>query len=356
MTTPQKTIPSYYYTDSDYYELEKERIFYRTWQFACHVTDIPEHGSFQTIQIADESVVVLRDNDDEIRAFYNVCRHRAHRLVEGNGKRPLITCPYHAWAYGLDGKLVRAPGTKEIEGFDAQSIGLQTIRVDELCGLIFVNLDDNAENLDRLFPELRSDLVEHKPGLATMQQIHQSILPHACNWKVSVENYSECYHCQVVHKYSVSNLYSGSEYRITLKNGVVRHYTPSLKDREVHGDLHIWFLWPNFAIQLYPLYRSVSLRHFQPLGPGESQYVYTWYIDPGLNDAQRAEVMALGSSTYHSTNGIEDQNIVRNVQLGLNSRSYDRGHLVIPPIASDTSEIAVADFQKRYLEAIGESQ
>ena len=181
-------------------------------------------------------------------------------------------------------------------------------------------------------------------------------MPHACNWKVSVENYNECYHCPVVHKYLVSSIYSGSEYRITLDNGVVRHKTSGLKGREKHGDLHIWFLWPNFGIQIFPLHRSISLRHFQSIGPRETHYAYTWYVDPMLSDEERAEVMEMGSNTYPSTNGIEDQEIVRNVQLGLNSRSYDRGILVVPPIASDISEIAVADFQKRYLDVIEESQ
>ena len=161
----QQTIPSRYYSDPDYYDLKKERIFYRCWQFACHVTEIPEPGSFHTIQIADESIVVLRGDDGEIRAFYNVCRHRAHRLVEGNGKCPRITCPYHAWTYGPDGKLVRASGTEEIEEFNEQDIRLQAVRIENFCGMIFVNLDDDSRSLDDLYPSLQADLLTAIPGL-----------------------------------------------------------------------------------------------------------------------------------------------------------------------------------------------
>ena len=351
MSKPLQTIPSRYYTDPEYYRIEKGKIFYCTWQFVCHETDIAEPGAYRTVQIADESIVVLRDHDGHIRAFYNVCRHRAHRIVEGSGNCSRLVCPYHAWTYNLDGSLAKARGTEEIAGFDPRSIRLQSVRLENFCGLILVNLDDNAQSLDEMFPGLRQEISEMKPALSKMILAYEDRIHHGCNWKVSVENFSECYHCPVAHQYITTNLYSGTDYRISIDTNLVRHFSPRLKDRDMHGDLHIWFLWPNLAIQVHPLYRSVSVRQFMALGARDTEYVYHWYADPGLSDAQYEELVELGS-TYHKTNGMEDQSIVRNVQLGLESRSYNQGYLVVTPTPSAESEIGVAHFQNRYLEEI----
>ncbi len=356
MTSGLLTIPSRYYTDPDYYRIEKERILYRTWQFACHETDIAEPGAYQTVQIADESVVVLRGRDKEVRAFYNVCRHRAHRIVEGAGKCQRLVCPYHAWSYNLDGSLATARGTEEVAGFDPKAIRLRSVRVESFCGLIFVNLDDEAASLDDLYPGMREELLAVTPGMASLIRVHEDRIVHDCNWKVSVENFSECYHCRVAHKYVTANLYSGTDYRISTDNGYVRHYSPGLRDRDANGDLHIWMMWPNFAILTYPIHRAVSFRLFQSLGPRNTAYVYFIFVDPSLSDAQRKEVTEYGASIYHSNNAKEDGDIVRNVQLGLESRSYNQGYLVVTPTPSAESEVAVAFFQEQYLEAIGESR
>ena len=355
MNKPSETLTSNYYTDPAYYEIEKEKIFYRTRQFVCHATDIAEPGMYQTMQIADENIVVLRDSNGGIQAFYNVCRHRAHRVVDGEGKCQRLTCPYHAWTYGLDGKLVRAPGTEEIDGFDPGPISLRSVRVENFCGLIFANLNDDAQSIDELYPELRAEVEAVLPGLPNMTRVHVDHIQHDCNWKVSVENYSECYHCAVVHKYVTANLYSGTEYRISTDNGYVRRFSPALRDREVNGDLEIWMLWPNCAIQTYPYYRSLSIRLFQSTGPRASTYTYFMFIDPDLTDEQRAEVVDYGANIYHSNNALEDSNIVRSVQQGLESRSYEKGHLVLPPVPSAESEIGVAYFQQQYLKAMTES-
>ena len=124
----------------------------------------------------------------------------------------------------------------------------------------------------------------------------------------------------------------------------------------MHGDLYAWILWPNFAIQLYPLYRSASFRVFRSLGPRETDYAYFLYVDPDLAEEQREEVAEMGRGVYQSNIGIDDQAIVRNVQLGLESRSYERGHLITPSQPSATSEHGVAFFQERYLKAIGETR
>ena len=122
---------------------DKERVFYRTWQYVGHVCTLPSPGSFFTARIADESLIVVRDDSQNLHAFYNVCRHRAHRIVEGSGTRDRFVCPYHAWSYALDGCLLAAPKTDEVAGFD-KNVRLPEVRLEVFCGLIFVNLDDHC--------------------------------------------------------------------------------------------------------------------------------------------------------------------------------------------------------------------
>ncbi len=351
MTEPTYSMPSRFYTDPAVYDAEKEKIFYRSWQFAGHVSDLPDPGSFRTLQIADESIVVVRDREGTLRAFYNVCRHRAHRIVEGSGKCRRLVCPYHGWSYNLDGRLHEARGTEDTPGLDLSAIRLTPVRLEVFCGFILVNLDREAPGLEDLYPGLEAEILAAKPSIGEVTRVFEDRIHHQANWKVTVENYSECYHCPVAHKYITSNVYSGEDYRITVGDGIVRHFSPRLKDREKHGDLHIWFLWPNLAIQVQPVHRAVSIRHFRFAGPRETIYDYLWYVDKDLAEEAVEEVREMGR-TYRMTNGAEDQRIVKNVQLGLESRSFDRGPLILTPEPRSESENAVAFFQSQYLAAM----
>ena len=345
------TIPSSFYVDPAAYETDKEQVFYRTWQYVGHVCKLPKPGSYFTTRVAEESLIVVRDECHELRAFYNVCRHRAHRVVEGQGICDRFVCPYHAWSYGLDGRLVAAPRTGEVAGFNAD-LKLHEVRLECLAGLMFVNLDDGARSLNEEFPGLELEVLAAKPTLPEMQLVFEDRITHDCNWKVSVENFSECYHCPVAHRYITTNLYSADEYRVTIKDKVTRHHSPRLQDREIHGDLHVWFMWPNLAIELFPAHRSISIRHFAPRGARITTYSYLWFTDHGLNSAAVDEVVAMGE-TYRGTNGAEDARLVANVQQGLESRCYDVGQLVITPTPSPQSEHGVAHFQTLYMDQIG---
>ena len=349
--SPLATMPSRLYVDPAAYETDKERIFYRTWQYVGHVCSLPTAGSYFTTRLADESIIVVRDEQHQLHAFYNVCRHRAHRVVEGTGEVRRFVCPYHAWTYGLDGGLLNAPKTEDVAGFN-RNVHLREVRLEQLAGLLFVNLDDEADALAVIFPGLEAELLDAKPTLADLQLVFDDRILHECNWKVSVENFSECYHCPVAHRYITTNLYSADDYRVIIDGNVVRHHSPRLESREVHGDLHVWFMWPNLAIELFPAHRSISIRHFAPIGPRQTAYTYLWFVDRNLPATAVQEVVAMGE-TYRGTNGAEDASIVANVQHGLESRSYDIGQLVITPSISAQSEHGVQHFQRLYLEAVG---
>src|SRR3954469_17478934 len=136
------------YLEPEVVRLEQEAIFERTWQLAGHVSDLRESGSYLTTDVVDQPVLVVRDHDDEIRAFRNVCRHRGSRLLSGSGScGKAIRCLYHGWTYKTDGRLIGVPEGREIPDLDKTSLGLHQVRVEVFCGLIFVNLDPGAEPL-----------------------------------------------------------------------------------------------------------------------------------------------------------------------------------------------------------------
>ena len=158
------TLPSGYYTDPAVYELEKEAIFYRTWQFVCHSGEVPNPGDYTTLKVCDQNIFVMRGADEQLRAFYNVCRHRAHELLQGQGNvKNVITCPYHAWTYEKDGALRGAPNSSKRPGFDKAQYGLRETRLEEFLGCVFINLDDNAASLNETAGDLAEDIRKRVP-------------------------------------------------------------------------------------------------------------------------------------------------------------------------------------------------
>ena len=199
------TMPARYYLDPDIYEQEKQAIFERTWHCIGHESQVRAPGDYLTLGIADESVFVMRGEDGGLRGFFNVCRHRAHRLLEGAGNARTIVCPYHAWSYHSDGRFRHARFASEMRDFNPEEFCLPQIRVESLCGFLFVNLDLGATSIADLAPGLDVDLRTHVPHLADLRPVESFAFDSPrtagwkANWKVVVDNYMECYHCAKAH-------------------------------------------------------------------------------------------------------------------------------------------------------------
>ena len=165
--SPQEsyTLPSYVYTDPEVYEIEKEKIFYRSWQFVAHRSSFEKPGDYVTLQICDQNLFVMMGKDDELRAFYNVCQHRAHELLPpGRGNvKSVIVCPYHAWAFEREGPLRGAPRSQNRPGFNKADYSLKQVRLEVFLNGIFINLDDNATSLSELAPDLEADVRKRIP-------------------------------------------------------------------------------------------------------------------------------------------------------------------------------------------------
>ncbi len=351
---PTMTMSKQFYLNEDLYEKEKEKIFYREWICIGHISQLPEVGSYFTADVAGQSVVAIRQKDDSIRVFYNVCQHRAHPLLkEGHGKRRVIACPYHAWTYDLDGELKRARGTDGVPGFKDQCIRLRQIRSDIAMGLVFLNMDDNAAPLMETIGKIISEVEEIAPNLAKMRMVAEHILHHESNWKVTLENFTECYHCPVAHKYLLENVYTSEDYKVTFDGPIFRHYSKGLGDPAIHGDdFRIWFIWPNFSIHRYPVHKCISLRHWRPHGHSKNDYVFRWYVDPDLSEDAVQEVIRY-AQIHNDTTGEEDAVIAEQVQTGLKNRGYTSGPLVVKPEIGNENENAVAHFQQLYLMKMG---
>ena len=214
--TPEEdgALTARHYTAPDIYESERARIMARTWQFAGHSAPLRKAGDYFVFEAAGENCFCVRGEDGEIRAFYNVCRHRAHELLRGAGNVRRITCPYHSWTYELDGRFRSAPNIRAVENFCRDRAHLREIRAEVFHGFVFVNMDDNAAPMDDWFPRVREEIADFVPDLESLAPMRWVEIPENCNWKVSVENYSECYHCALNHPAFSSGVIKPETYNI----------------------------------------------------------------------------------------------------------------------------------------------
>jgi Rieske 2Fe-2S family protein len=200
---PGHALPRGLYCDPQIYEKEIGAIFLKSWLCVGHESQIPGRGDYFLFNLAEESVIVVRDADARINALLNVCRHRGSRICnEATGHAARLVCRYHGWTYALDGSLRAA--SRMPDGFDASRHGLRRLQVRVFVGLIFLNFDAAAAAFDPIENDLSAPLAPYE--LQNAKVAHRQTYPIESNWKLAVENYCECYHCQPAHpEYSVGH-------------------------------------------------------------------------------------------------------------------------------------------------------
>lgn len=356
---PIRSLEARYYTDPAIFEAEKSGLFARSWQFAGHISQLNEPGDYFTFECAGESLFCIKGRDEIIRAFYNVCQHRAHQLLEGAGQTRLIICPYHAWSYELDGPLRAAPNGGAVPGFDRSKICLSEVRVECFLGFIFVNLDDAAPSMDECFPGARAEIESYAPHWRELEPLEWVEIPENCNWKVSIENYSECYHCALNHPTFAKGVIRPETYDIQPQGYCLRHQTECNDLANMSYDIESgfanndkyssWFLWPMFSFQIYPG-NLLNTYHWRAVGVDQVVVWRGWYSVAGKEDP----IVRQMAKQDRETTVEEDIGLVESVQRGLSSRGYRPGPLVLDPKCGVNSEHSIMHLQRWMREAIDE--
>jgi choline monooxygenase len=357
-----RTLPGYFYSDARVLEEEKRRIFYKTWQLAGHVTEVPSPGDYVTADIAGQSVFVMRGKDGRLAAFFNVCQHRAHELLKGKGHvRSAIVCPYHAWAYELDGSLRTARATAHMPEFDPIDYSLVPVRLEEMLGFLFVNLDSDAPPLASLVPDMIEDMRETMPWLGELvvnkkgERSEEEFGRLAANWKVLAENCLECYHCGPAHQAFTDLVDIGSYSCRVYGHWIKSHGAVNRLDNvayKVDADAPVkinsyWHLWPNTEFGLFPGLRSLFAFSFSPFNAEETRMSGIMLTIPG--EPLPKERLAYVRDVLWP----EDESICKSVHRGLKSLGYRQGRFVIDPEKPGLSENAVHGFQRKYAEVMG---
>ena len=356
-STPTLSLAAKYYTDPEVFKLETNGLLARTWQFAGHASQLKETGDYFTFDMAGESLFCIKGRDGEIRTFYNVCQHRAHQLVSGQGQTRVVVCPYHAWTYELTGELRAGPNIKAVEGFDKSSICLTSVRTEVFLGFIFVNLDNDAKPMDEWFPNVRTELESYIPHWDTLAPLEWVEIPENCNWKVSVENYSECYHCTLNHPTFSTGVVRPETYDIQPQGYCLRHTTECNSMDAMTYDINSgfqkndqyssWFLWPMFSFQVYPG-NLLNTYHWRAVDADHVVVWRGWYSVGG----EENEIVRQMAVQDRETTVAEDIGLVESVQRGLKSRGYVPGPLVVDPKCGVNSEHSILHLQRWMKEAV----
>ena len=342
------------YRDPKFFQIEREQIFHRSWQFLCHAEKLRESGCYVATDVQEQSVFAMRDANGDLRAFYNVCQHRGHELLKGAGKTRFITCPYHAWVYNLDGTLRRANRSELIENFKRREICLKPIKVEEFCHLIFINLDPKAAPLTEQSGELGQEIMAYAPDLAQLTFAHRLTYRIRANWKAVVDNFLECYHCPVAHKDFVT-LVEMNTYQVTTHGMYSSHMAKAgRRDNKAYGvegasvtDHAVWYLWPNITLMRYPGRGNFMVWRFIPLGPEETYEEFDFFFESAEPNEAEMEAIKFIDTVLQP----EDIGLVESVQRGMQTPAFKQGRYIVDPDGSGLSEHAVHHFHGLVLDS-----
>ena len=355
-----------FYTSADIYRLDMDKVISRQWQYVDHVSRVPNPGDYLTYEIAEESIIIVRGQDGELHAHFNVCRHRGSRVcLDKSGHTKRLVCPYHAWAYALDGKLESA--RQMPDDFDASQYALPSCRLAVFDGLIFINLGgDDAADFSYIAENLSPFLSPH--SLERTKVVHEETYPTYANWKLAVENFRECYHCAPAHpEYTQVNAY--------VRAGEVgnHNYAPVVNaweekaQRQGRQTGHIRFAYPpqphhawrmpiregfltltkdgspagpllgefeeydgaetgafiGALSYLYVANDHATTFRFTPLSPQFTEVVVTWLVHEDAVEGKDYDIDHLKWMWDVTT--IQDTQIINDNQKGVNSKRYTPG-------------------------------
>ena len=367
---PALSLPGWIYADPEFFAVEMARVIRPAWQIVCHESDIAAPGDWRTLEWLGESAIVVRGGDGEVRAFHNVCRHRASRLVSGGaGCSKRFTCPYHAWTYALDGRLVGVPMREDYPGLDPAALGLVPIELERWRGFLFVRLEPGG-------PSVAEMVVPHEEeiGPYRFEEVRAlgrvTLRPRLVNWKNVADNYSDGLHINIAHPgltrlFGKSYEVSAGEHVDRLSGELADRPSANLSERAYQAFLpeaeHLpqaqrrrWLylkLWPNLAFDIYP--DQIDFMQFLPVSATETVIREISYALPDANmpEKWRREMRAARYLNWRINRRVnaEDTALIEGVQQGLGSSSYTPGPL-------GESEVCLRSFAARLRRLIPEAR
>jgi carnitine monooxygenase subunit len=365
----ESSLPGWLYRDPEYHAVEMERVIRPSWQIVCHDSDLANAGDWHSVEIAGESVFVIRGEDGAARAFANVCRHRASRLVDGpSGCAKRLTCPYHAWTYSSDGRLIGVPRKSDYPDLDMSSLGLMPVELERWRGFLFIRLEGGGPSVAEMMAPYEEEIGPYRfEDLRAIGRV--TLRPRAVNWKNVADNYSDGLHIEVAHS-GLTRLF-GRGYAIEAEahvdrmrgdlldrpsaNPSERAYQQLLPDvphlPESHRRRWLYFkLWPNNAFDIYP--DQVDFMQFLPTGPTGTMIREISYALPDANmpERWRREMKAARYLNWRINRRVnqEDTKLIEGVQQGMASPSYTPGPL-------GESEVCLRSFASKLRKLIPEA-
>jgi len=358
------SLPGWLYFDPEFFEAEKKAFLRAAPQVVCHESEIPEAGEWRTLEYLGESMIVIRGDDGRVRAFSNVCRHRGSRLVDGTaGCSKVLTCPYHAWSYARDGRLVGVPHRHEYPDLQTETLGLKPVALENWRGFLFVTLEPGVPSIAEMMAPYEDEIAPYRfEELKPLAPLR--LRPRQLNWKTIADNYSDHLHIPVGHP-GLTRLF-GKSYRIEAKDWVDK-MEGDLVDKEsanpserayqrflpkvdhlpsTHQRKWLYYkLFPNVAFDIYA--DQVDFMQFLPVSATETLLREISY---GLPDDRR-EMKAARYLNWRINRRVnaEDTQLITRVQLGMQSTSYEAGPL-------GTSEVCLRSFSRKLRRMIPEAR
>ena len=351
------TLPANLYYDPLVYRTEQEAVFRNSWNYVCHESQLSSPGAYTTTRIGDQDIAIVRGRDGVIRGFHNVCSHRAHQLLKGEGKTRMIVCPYHAWTYELDGKLRSNAVFDTVDDFKTEEFCLKPVQIETFLGLVWANLNLKAVPLSEQSGDFGAEVRKFVQDPESLVFAGRLTFEIKANWKNVVENFQECYHCPPAHP-ALVELFDHGIYRTKNYGICSSHIAPAREDNSAYKfDANkagnklwyaAWYLWPNVTFNVFPGRRNLSLMHIMPTGPETTYEHWDFFLeDMNPNEEEQAAIDYVKDILQP-----EDIGLVESVQRGLHSMVYSQGRLVIDKELTSNSEHGIHHFQTMYYNAM----
>ena len=332
-----ETMPARWYTESEFLALEAEKIFYKTWQPVGRVEDVMRIGDYFSCDVLDQPLVVVRNREGNLRAFYNVCAHRAAVVAQGRGNRKSLQCKYHGWTYDLDGKLLRAPEFEGVNNWNPLEVCLQAVQVEAWGPWVFVNLDPAAASMSTIYGNIEREIASAGFNLSQMRLVERRDYLIDCNWKVYVDNYLEGYHLPIAHPGLFKEV-DYDQYRVDTHRFYSKQHAPirevdagEVRDRryvrsgEGEEDALYYWIFPNVMLNVY--LDNTSINIIIPLGHDKTLTIFEWYFEaPGTGEGWESmqHIIAFSDEIQQ-----EDIELCEWVQRGLRSKAYQTGRFSV---------------------------